>query len=120
MRALLLIAHGSRRVQSNDEIEALANLLAVQPGNAFDTTRHAFLVTNGKMDFTMWAPVQYNLMFRLTSCHTEGLQVLYQHLQAPYFVIFAYLVDLVDNLQEVNQHLLLCTLVLNLNELHQK
>ena len=27
-------------------------------------TRHAFLVTNGKMDFTMWAPVQYNLMFR--------------------------------------------------------
>lgn len=27
-------------------------------------TRHAFLVSERKMDFTMWAPVQYNLMFR--------------------------------------------------------
>jgi len=43
MRALLLIAHGSRREQSNGEIEALTNLLAAHPDNAFDTTRHAFL-----------------------------------------------------------------------------
>ncbi len=27
-------------------------------------TKHAYLVTQGKMDFTMWAPVQYHLMVR--------------------------------------------------------
>ena len=43
MRALVLIAHGSRRVESNCDIETLANLLAAHPDNAFDTTRYAFL-----------------------------------------------------------------------------
>ncbi len=43
MRALLLIAHGSRRARSNGEIEALTNLLAAHPDNAFNATRHAFL-----------------------------------------------------------------------------
>lgn len=27
-------------------------------------TRHSVLVARGRMDFTMWAPVQYNLMYR--------------------------------------------------------
>lgn len=42
-RCLLLIAHGSRRAQSNSEIEMLAKRLAAHPDNAFDATRHAFL-----------------------------------------------------------------------------
>jgi sirohydrochlorin ferrochelatase len=43
MRALVLIAHGSRRTQSNCDIEALANLLSAHPDLAFDITRYAFL-----------------------------------------------------------------------------
>lgn len=43
MRYLLLIAHGSRREQSNNEIKSMVQRLAVHPNNAFDVTRHAFL-----------------------------------------------------------------------------
>ena len=43
MSALVLIAHGSRREQSNRDIETLAKLLAAHPDNAFDITHYAFL-----------------------------------------------------------------------------
>ncbi|MFT5258728.1 MAG: sirohydrochlorin ferrochelatase [Saprospiraceae bacterium] len=42
MKALLLVAHGSRRTQSNDEIEALAASLREQSAE-FDLIDHAFL-----------------------------------------------------------------------------
>lgn len=41
--ALLLIAHGSRRTQSNDEIRALAQQLGTDANNCFDMTDCAFL-----------------------------------------------------------------------------
>ena len=42
-RALLLVAHGSRRGASNDEIRDLAKRLAIQQGNEFDRVEAAFL-----------------------------------------------------------------------------
>ena len=42
-RALLLVAHGSRRGASNDEIRALAKRLSSEHGTAFDMVEPAFL-----------------------------------------------------------------------------
>ena len=42
-KALLLVAHGSRRAASNDEIRALARRLASNQDNAFDRVEPAFL-----------------------------------------------------------------------------
>jgi sirohydrochlorin ferrochelatase len=41
--ALLLVAHGSRRIASNDEIRELAQRLAVNRTNEFDIVDPAFL-----------------------------------------------------------------------------
>ena len=43
MRYLLIIAHGSRREQANEEIRALASSIADHSANRYDATRHAFL-----------------------------------------------------------------------------
>ena len=43
MKALLLIAHGSRREASNDEIRAVTAKLAVAAGNRFDHVQCGFL-----------------------------------------------------------------------------
>ena len=43
MRSLLLVAHGSRREASNEEIRALTTLLDQQAGERFDQVRCAFL-----------------------------------------------------------------------------
>lgn len=43
MRCLLIIAHGSRRAASNDEVLQLAARVRVRPGLAFDTVAAGFL-----------------------------------------------------------------------------
>jgi sirohydrochlorin ferrochelatase len=43
MRSLLLVAHGSRRESSNEEIRGLAEALAEQAGTRFGHVRCAFL-----------------------------------------------------------------------------
>ncbi|MCP4596915.1 CbiX/SirB N-terminal domain-containing protein [Neptuniibacter sp.] len=43
MKALLLVAHGSRRAQSNDEVRELANKLKQRCGNHYDCVHAAFL-----------------------------------------------------------------------------
>ena len=43
MRSLLLVAHGSRRAESNAEIGRLAARLAERAGARFDLVEHAFL-----------------------------------------------------------------------------
>lgn len=43
MKSLLLVAHGSRRVQSNDEIRSLAQVVAERAGDRFDLVDCAFL-----------------------------------------------------------------------------
>ncbi len=43
MRFLLLVAHGSRRTASNDEIRALTQSLAARAAGRFDGVRCAFL-----------------------------------------------------------------------------
>ena len=43
MKALLLIAHGSRRIQSNDEIAVIAGQLAARMDGQFESIRYAFL-----------------------------------------------------------------------------
>lgn len=43
MRALLIIAHGSRRKESNDEVRRLANRIKENAGPAFDLVVAAFL-----------------------------------------------------------------------------
>lgn len=43
MTALLLVAHGSRRVSSNNEIRILAEKLREQAGERFEDVRCAFL-----------------------------------------------------------------------------
>jgi len=43
MKALLLVAHGSRRAESNEEIAALAGQLAENAGDRYDIVEHAFL-----------------------------------------------------------------------------
>jgi sirohydrochlorin ferrochelatase len=42
MKALLIIAHGSRKQTSNDEVQVLANAVSSLPSN-FDLIEHAFL-----------------------------------------------------------------------------
>ncbi len=42
-KALVVVAHGSRREASNDEVRALAERLALMPGNAYDSVTAAFL-----------------------------------------------------------------------------
>ena len=43
MKALLIIAHGSRRKESNDEVRRLAARIAENSGPAFDLVASAFL-----------------------------------------------------------------------------
>ena len=43
MKSLLLVAHGSRRAESNVEIAALAARLASRASGEFDIVEHAFL-----------------------------------------------------------------------------
>ena len=43
MKSLLLVAHGSRRAQSNDEIAALTRRVADKAGARFGVIEHAFL-----------------------------------------------------------------------------
>lgn len=43
MRALLIVAHGSRRKESNDEVRRLATRIQESAGPAFDTVTSAFL-----------------------------------------------------------------------------
>ncbi len=43
MKALLLVAHGSRRTESNEEIAALAARLAQRSQGRFDIVEYAFL-----------------------------------------------------------------------------
>lgn len=43
MRMLLIIAHGSRRAASNEEVRALAARLRAEPGTGFDDVVAAFL-----------------------------------------------------------------------------
>ena len=43
MKSLLLVAHGSRRAESNTEIEAVAESLRARVGDQFGVTSHAFL-----------------------------------------------------------------------------
>lgn len=47
MQALLIIAHGSRRPESNDEIRALAAKVATQSGDAYGYVGSAFLELAG-------------------------------------------------------------------------
>jgi sirohydrochlorin ferrochelatase len=43
MPSLLIIAHGSRRAASNDEVRALAAAVRAQPSQAYDHVEAAFL-----------------------------------------------------------------------------
>jgi len=43
VNALLLVAHGSRRAESNEEIAALAGRLATRAAGRFDIVKYAFL-----------------------------------------------------------------------------
>lgn len=43
MKAILLVAHGSRRAESNTEIARLAERLAIKAESRFDIVEHAFL-----------------------------------------------------------------------------
>lgn len=43
MPSLLIIAHGSRRAASNDEVRVLAAAVRAQPGHAYDHVEAAFL-----------------------------------------------------------------------------
>lgn len=43
MNALLLVAHGSRRTESNEEIAALAAQMATRADGRFDIVEYAFL-----------------------------------------------------------------------------
>lgn len=43
MQALLVIAHGSRRAESNDEVRTLTRLLSARAGDAYPIVRCAFL-----------------------------------------------------------------------------
>ena len=42
-KALVVVAHGSRREASNEEVRALAERLALMPGNEYDSVTAAFL-----------------------------------------------------------------------------
>ena len=43
MKSLILVAHGSRRAESNDEVRHLADQLRARAGDGFDSVRCAFL-----------------------------------------------------------------------------
>jgi len=43
MKSLLVVAHGSRRAESNDEVRQLTDCLASRTGEAFDRVSCAFL-----------------------------------------------------------------------------
>lgn len=43
MRALVIIAHGSRRAESNDEVTHLTEKVRKQADDSFHSIRHAFL-----------------------------------------------------------------------------
>lgn len=43
MKALVVIAHGSRRIASNDEVKDLVNTMAKLDGHAFDIIKACFL-----------------------------------------------------------------------------
>lgn len=43
MPSLLIIAHGSRRAASNDEVRVLSEVVRAQPGQAYDHVETAFL-----------------------------------------------------------------------------
>lgn len=43
MKGLLIVAHGSRRAESNDEIRALASQVAAQSGDSYGYVSSAFL-----------------------------------------------------------------------------
>ncbi len=43
MRSMLVVAHGSRRAESNDEVRELARLLDGQAGSSFEIVTCAFL-----------------------------------------------------------------------------
>ena len=43
MKAILLVAHGSRRAESNNEIARLTERLATKAASRFDIVEHAFL-----------------------------------------------------------------------------
>jgi sirohydrochlorin ferrochelatase len=43
MPSLLIIAHGSRRAASNDEVRQLADAVRAQPGQSYDHVNAAFL-----------------------------------------------------------------------------
>lgn len=43
MKSLVLVAHGSRRAESNDEVRRLADALRERAGERFDSVRCAFL-----------------------------------------------------------------------------
>ena len=43
MKSLLIVAHGSRRPQSNDEVRLLADRIATLEGNQFEEVSAAFL-----------------------------------------------------------------------------
>ena len=43
MRALLIVAHGSRRAASNDEVRALCNAVAARDDGLYDNVTCAFL-----------------------------------------------------------------------------
>lgn len=43
MKAILLVAHGSRRAESNNEIAQLTTRLAVKAKSRFEIVEHAFL-----------------------------------------------------------------------------
>jgi sirohydrochlorin cobaltochelatase len=51
MKALLIVAHGSRRKESNDEVRQLAKRIAANSGPAFDLVTSAFLeISSPQMD----------------------------------------------------------------------
>ncbi len=43
MKALLIVAHGSRRAASNDEVRALTEIVAERAGDSYDKVSCAFL-----------------------------------------------------------------------------
>ena len=51
MQSLLIIAHGSRSAEANEEVHLLAQSISEDPGSAFDRVTHAFLeIANPSVD----------------------------------------------------------------------
>jgi len=59
MKALLLIAHGSRRAESNDEIRALTQKMKTLAGGRFSEVESAFL------ELATWPAIFLMLSMRL-------------------------------------------------------